>query len=644
MSKHTNKRVTMPTQGKSGRKDMHASAHSDNSLHSEMPKFAAGNVRWWVGLISAVIVFIFASLSLSLYPHTQSMMEKLDFFVATGDFFAVKLSEYPGVNSLLQSWILQFFHTSAVGTAVEAAMLSAVVILSSLMPLVWFKSANSRLKSCSGPLILLSAIPALGLLLFFTHKVGLYIEALWFYVALCLVGLTVRRRSSVLYFVVVAAVGLLSFFLLSFPVTILLMVSLLLLVLVRDKSVCAVSQGKTVVTYCKLATPLFLVAVIALLVKWSSESLGFIPLEKRWWYVPGADGKILPVLLLLLAPLVLMFIPRVKKAWRQLVVEVLCCVVVGWVCYRSIASDDESHTTETVYSYLDYAEDGDWLTLLDEIRSEADYTNMFYIQCAMLAEAKLGTLPDNLFSYPINNPEQFCPRFDNKPYAADFCRIFYRELGIYDEAFHQAFEYGMKVTPESGFCFSSLRHMTEYAVKKGDCKLAEKYLSLLNGSSCHSDFIAQQRDLLKGSSPAKDSLRSDDFIRASLFNSEMAHQLDYNSKNRMVSDYLLCGLLLTKNLEIFKTILIDLADNYKDAMLPRAYAEAAAMINHLRPGIFDGVVKYSPDYDRQFEQFMALHNSGQDDSAFKGTFWYYYVYAQIPSLTDWQNSSHSTTS
>lgn len=642
MSKHRNKSVAAPSPGKPKHKEAAPISHSAKAVSAKKPEPMAAKMAWWVALVPAAIVFCFAWLTLSLYPHTESMLEKVGFYIGTGDFIAGKMSEYPGVNNLLSSWLVQFFQSPTAGAVIESAMLALVAMLASLVPVAWFKGVGCRLKSCTGPSVLLAAIPALGLLLLFTHKLSLYISALWFFGALCLVGLAVRRKSNVLYFAAVVAVGLLSFLMISFPVTVLLMAVLAALVLAGDKSGGADSRGKRVVACLRIAVPLLLIVVVALLVAWSSASLDFIPLDSRWWYAAGAGERLLALLCLFVAPVALMFVPRVKKAWRQVAVEVACCALIGLMGYRHMAADEESKTTETVYRYLDYAENGEWAALLDEVRSEADNTNMFYIQCAMLAEARLGTLADNLFNYPINTPEQFCPRLDTKPYATDFNRIFYREIGVYDEAFHQTFEYGMRVTPESGFCFASLRHMTEYAVKLGDRKLAEKYLSLLEKTSCHADFVAEQRSLLKDARPAKAPLRSFDFVRAFVFNSEMAHLLDHDKDNKMVSDYLLCGLLLSKNLEIFKTILIDRADNYKGAMLPRAYAEAAAMINHLRPGIFGDAVKYSPDYDRQFEQFMTVHNSGQDDSAFKGTFWYYYVYAEIPSLAEWQNAGHST--
>lgn len=635
MSKHGNNRVATSLQrGRVG----------NGSSNGKEMIFADGKLHWSIAFVPMLTVFLCVWYSLVCFPYTQSMMEQLNFYVNTSEFVGSKLAESPGLNGLLSSWLLQFFHNSNVGAAIEAMLLSLVCLLASLVPVAWHNTVYGLTRKASGPLVLLAAIPAMGLLLFFMHKVELYLEAVCFFGLLCLAGLAARSRVRPLFFVVVTFMGGVSFGMMSFPLTVLLMVLLAVFVFIADRKMGAPCGGGVFMRYSRTVIPLLLVGVVAAFTEYSSTSWSFIPVERRWWHIAGCDDMVLLALSLMLIPMLLMFVPHVRKVRRQITLEVLACVVLGVCCRYGIVGNEEYQTSEKVYRYADYAENGKWQNLLDEIQGNGDNTNVFFMQCALLAEAKLGTLSDNLFSYPINTPELFCPRYENKPYSIDFCRVFYKELGVYDEAFHQAFEYGMKVSATSGFCFASMRHMTEYAVRQGDRRLAEKYLSLLEKTSCHADFVARQRGLLKSRYEGKEQLRGTDFIRSSSFNSEMAHLLDYDKDNRLVLDYLLCGLLLTKNLEIFKTVLTDFPDYFKKTTLPKAYAEAAAMINHLKPGVLGDVIRYSSDYDRQFEQFLSLHNSKQDDSAFQGTFWYYYVYAEIPSLSDWQNYRHSAAS
>lgn len=601
-------------------------------------------IPWYVALIPSAIVFVVAWLSLSCYPQTEVMMEHMDFYVNTHEFFANSLSDYPGVNSLVTAWLLQFFGDSQTGATIESLLLAIATFLVSILPVAWFRKKGEWQKRWLNPLVLLAVVPAFGMLLRFLHKPGLTIQAIFFYGTLCLMGWVKGSRHRSLDIILTVVVGFCSFWLVSFPVMAVLMLAITLLDLVATKQR-GEKLGKNTLLKCIcLVLPIVFIPLTATAIKISSSVLGFIPVENRWWHISNTEDRPLLFLVLLIVPMILMFVCRIKKMWYQVLTEFVCAVIVGLLCYKNISSNEEYQLSETVYRYSDYAENHRWQELLDEIRQNGELTNTFYVQMALMAEAQMGTLPDNLFSYSINTPELFCPRFEKEPFATDFCRIFYRDLDVVDEAFHQAFEYGTKISPKHGFCLASLRHMAEYSVKIGDKKLADKYLSLLELTSCHSDFVKQQQQILRKTSTKRYPQRSNDFIRAFHFNSEMAHLLDYNCNNKVARDYLLCGLLLAKNLEIFKTVLLDFAGDYKNKPLPKAYAEAAAMINHLKPGILTAEITYPAEYDKQFEQFMKLHNSQQDDSAFQGTFWYYYVYAQIPSLSDWQKAGQSATS
>ena len=598
----------------------------------------------YVAIAPAVLVFFVTWLSLSCYPYTQVMMEHMDFYVNTNDFFLNQLADYPGVNSLITAWMLQFFGDAQVGAVIESLLLSIATFLVGVLPMAWFRIREKQQELCLNPLVLLAVIPTFGMLLWFMHRPGLTLQAIFFYGALCLAGMVRGSKCRWLYAIIVGVIGCCSFWLISFPVMTLLMLVLVLLDLIATRLKGEKFYNHTSWRFVNLALPIVFISVNAIAVKVSSSVLGFIPFENRWWHISNSEGQPLLFLGLLVIPLVLMFVRRIRKPWYQVVAEVVCAIAIGILCYKNISTNEEYQMSEAVYRYSDYAEKHQWQKLLDEISQSGELTNTLYLQLALMAEAQLGTMPDNLFSYLINTPELFCPRFEKEPFATDFCRIFYRDLGVVDEAFHQAFEYGMKISPKSGFCMASLRHMAEYSVRLGDKKLAEKYLSLLEQTSCHSEFVKQQRQMLKTASPNRYPLRGNDFIKASHLNSEMAHLLDYNRNNKVARDYLLCGLLLTKNLEIFKTVLSDFGNYYKNRPLPKAYAEAVAMINYLKPGVLGTAIKYPAEYDRQFEQFTKLHNSKQDDSAFQGTFWYYYVYAQIPSISDWQRTGQSATS
>ena len=579
--------------------------------------------------VPAVAVFAFIAAALACFPYSEQMMEYLNFFVWTPEHLSLRLSMYPGLNSLLTAWILQFFRSAAMGIILEAGLLALMTLLAALVAKAWGRRSWT----------LFALIPAVGFELLFFHRVSVTLEGLFFFGSLVAVGYVSRKCARWLTAVAIAVVGLLAFWFIAFPVTVLLMVTLSLLQLTGPSQ-----SRRSVMGIVCLMLPLVFIAITVLSIKLSSAHLGFIPFDNRWWYVPEVKDGIAALLLLLAAPVVLMFVPRFGKPVFQSVTNLLLCVVVGVWCYSRIANEEGYHVSENVYRYAALAEEGEWQQLLNDIRENGAIDNNIYLRYALLAEARLGTLPDNLFQYPINSPELFCPRLENQPPASDFIRVFYRELGFPDEAFHQAFQYGMMASVSCGFCAGSLRHMAEYCVALGDKPLAEKYLWLLERTSNNGDFVARQRELLGKITPPDSAtpLRTDCFMMAYAFNTEMAFHVEANPNNKAALDYLLCGLLLTKQLGIFKEVLNRYADHYKDAPLPKAYAEAAAVIRLLTPNELSPELHYDPAIDAQLKQFNALQRSKQDDSAFRGTFWYYYFNAQIPPQQEWITQSQSS--
>lgn len=568
-------------------------------------------------------------LALSESPETERMMEAINFFVWTPECVAQKLSCYPGLTTLINDWLLQFFKNPSVGFAVEAGLLAVMTGLAALLPSAWGRRSW----------VPASLVPAMGISWLALHRPSVMIQAIFFFAALDVIGVVRRKCRLWITALAITVAWLLSVWTLAFPIAALMFVMMSILLLLDRK----LYGSKRMVWLC-ISLPIVWIALTVVFVRISSLTLGFIPPQERWWYVAGCVGSELILLLWLAIPVAAMWIPQKGKALWHIALAIVASAVAGIILYCHIVNDEQSRQSEEVYHLSALAERAEWQTLLSEINSKGPIDNNLYLQFALLAEACLGTMPDNLFLYPINSPETFCPRLHATPVNCDFCRIFYRDLAFVDEAFHQAFQYGMLVSRSSGYCAKSLRHMAEYTVQLGDKALAEKYIYLLERTSNNGELAQQLRTRLAESEMKADSipLRADNFVKAYAFTSEMAHLLDYDRSNRMVLDYLLCGLLLTKQLELFKTVLNDFTYLYKDTPLPRAYAEAAAMIRYLQSEALSPELNYAPDYDLQFRQFTKLRDANQDDSAFRGTFWYYFVNAQIPPAQSWIDQSQSS--
>lgn len=630
-SYHSQKAQTAPRTAPAPSKD--TPSRKGRSLLSS----ASNASTWWIALIPAAAVLLAVILALSPYPHSEMMMEKINFFVWTPDFINAAMAFYPGLNMLTETWMLQYFGNPTTGIVIEAILLAIVTLLAALVPCCWRFKSN----------YLFGLIPSLGLAWMFTHHISLSFEGIWFFCALCATGLAWRSRRQWISTIAIVIISLLSMWMVSFPVNVMLNVIISALLayrtLRRDKTQ-TTAPTLSAMPLINIALPLLFVALTACFVSYYSSSVKFIPLDCRWWYTRNVGDKEFIYLILYALPIALMLIPRIGGRILQAAITIATSLAACFFYYSHLADNEGYHTTENVYTYADLAEEARWEDLLSEIDNRGAITDNVTLQFALLAEARMGTLAENLFSYQINSAETFCPRLDNTPLSIDFCRIFYRELGFYDEAYHQTFQYGMRYSQNYGFCTSGLRHMAEYCVKLGDRPAAEKYLSLLEKTSCNTDFVAEQRSLLKDAKPMPAELRCRTFIKSMAFNSEMAYFLDENRDLKPALDYLLCGLLLSKNLEHFKIIINDFANTYEGRPLPRAYAEAASMINHIMPGLLDPRLTYDPQLDRSFEDFIQRHNTKQDDSQYMGTFWYYYTYAQIPPPQAWQQSSAGATS
>lgn len=237
-----------------------------------------------------------------------------------------------------------------------------------------------------------------------------------------------------------------------------------------------------------------------------------------------------------------------------------------------------------VCTYILLADDKQWNELLETLRQDGNLDTPLGMRYALLAESALERLPDALFRYPVHSPDDLLFRGDRSAVSCQFNRQFYENLGVYDEAFHQAMEYGTK--QQEGCCLGTLRHLTDYALASGDWKVAEKYLTILGDAWWQGGFIEQRRATLakvraqrqeaetKNDSTLLLPLRGESFVGLYPLRSEMVRLAYYEEgDSQKTVDYLLCIALLEKNLDTFYKILTQFP-NYQQRSLPSSYQQA----------------------------------------------------------------------
>ena len=557
-------------------------------------------------ILTCVIFFVAITATFTIVmPESLRQMEAADFFVWDKDFFLGKLSEAPGFSSWLNNCLQQYFGIPLVGMMIEALILTLCGLMCGLLPWALGRKGYSE-WGILFPLVLMIVIP---------FNMEVYLEALFFFTAL-VAGFRIHHQwVTAAGLIVLAVVG---FFLMSTTLLMLAIVLIAVAYMLRRRSI-AVGVAAAVA-----------LAVVVGMVKWSNTHLGFIPFNQRYFYAPVRIGNVWLYLLLYVCIIALMLLPRKEggKWLGRLAFTLSLAAIAAGAAYG--VSNQNMRFTERFYKLQNLAENKEWRELLDKIPYGEMQENKMNLCYSLLAESATGTLTNNIFYYPIMNPEDYLFRHETKKYSCMFNRLFYDNLGLYDEAFRMAFEYAVMM-PE-GMCFGSMRQMIHYAILTGDWKVAEKYLEILDHTSCNKGFVEQERQLMANSKPLpqRDIMR-DTYVNLYPINSEMIRQLDYNPNNQKALDYLLLGLLLQKEVQKF-AIIIEGIEYYQGKQLPRAYAEAMAMLSS-DPNYkyLHDKFKYSNELDKQFLEFLKKKQAGataQQMASYMGSYWFYFFYIQ----------------
>ncbi len=211
------------------------------------------------------------------------------------------------------------------------------------------------------------------------------------------------------------------------------------------------------------------------------------------------------------------------------------------------------HQQEQLHRYTRMAASRQWNELQRTIRRDGTATSRLGMQYMLLAESANGTLAENLFAYPINETEDFLSRGLSTNVACEFNRLFYDNIGVWDECFHQAQEYSMSLPR---FSLHSLSHMIDYSIKEAEWAVAEKLLTVLGQALFYDDFIADRRNQIaegRKLKPANDApLRQDNFVTGYSMQNEMVRLYQYHiGDSAKIQEYMLCCMLIRKKLPQF---------------------------------------------------------------------------------------------
>ena len=464
--------------------------------------------------VLVVLMLIFGIYTATKFPYTYITMEGDNFWVLTWDFWKLKLATLPAITMWLNDYLMQFYASVPVAACIQTLTLGIIGVL-----------AHTVLKRLSVRKWLhwLGLLPSVMLGYFCTFCLSFQLQWI-FLLLLVLVFLSIRNfKGQVLFSLLCVPVG---FLLMTTP-----MLAVLLLILFLSPQYRPNGEKVWKPSLGKVGMGLLSLLFLGITPKIYSQQVAFIPFEERY-----------------------------NK----------------WGTYFDPLTSVYSHDGEYIKKCVCMANDNRWEDLLykEHIKSDAQRGNGTALRYALLAESALGTLPENLLDYPINDENLFLyPHLSNRV-ASPFNRLFYLNLGVYDEAFHHAQEYSLLMA--NGNSFSSIRQLTDYSIEEGEWDIAEKFLTVLSRSSCHKDFIRDRRATMEKAKKSFDkdiALRADNFVGGYSFPVEMLRLARYykdSPDRKKMIDYAICAYIIRGDYNSFM-IAVNAFDIYKDKELPKAY-------------------------------------------------------------------------
>ncbi len=255
---------------------------------------------------------------------------------------------------------------------------------------------------------------------------------------------------------------------------------------------------------------------------------------------------------------------------------------------------------------------------------------MFLINLALANQGKLG---EKLLEYPSEwgIGGLYLPR-DMSYEISMLGSHLYTALKIPNEAIHWTFQ--AAVASPQGMDFRTLKRLIESNRLKRDSLLTEKYLAVLENAVGFGAWCREQRRLWDDGSAERwlPEDKMDFFIGGRPFLSDLARILDAGKSKEMVSEYLLCGLLLDKELGKFSR-LMRIVYPTNEVQLPQIYQEAILVA--IEVGDRQLAAKnypIDPEVRQRFREYSSLYQicksqkleAPQMMKEYKNTWWYYF--------------------
>ena len=255
------------------------------------------------------------------------------------------------------------------------------------------------------------------------------------------------------------------------------------------------------------------------------------------------------------------------------------CLLLGFIVYREV-TDEKQKETEFISRIDHLAENRNWDAILQNVTPEMTKKNSSLLRWTLLALSEKG------------------------------------QAGI--------------LSPY-GNSFRSMRAIVDACVHQGRNRMLAKYVEVMKHTSCHTKQAQLLGEYL-ASAGVEDKINSGKntspfFIGAHPFLSDMARMVDRYPENRKAVDYLLCGLLISKDVDKFYKVFSLLYKPFS-VKLPRYYEEALLVLATQHPDILRRY-PVGQEVVKDFNSFHALLKGGTMNQKmleinYRDSFWLFY--------------------
>lgn len=322
---------------------------------------------------------------------------------------------------------------------------------------------------------------------------------------------------------------------------------------------------------------------------------------------------------------------RLAVGWLSLpfLSYLLPCILLGGGLYF-LLSKTENKELEEICTLQYLAEHKEWDSILLRVPPEDAKSSSLKLRFVLLALSEKDILPETLFQCQVTDPTCFFFERKNDPFCRDFNSLFFYHLGMDNEVIHNSFQAGCGYP--YGTNFRSMRMITDAYLRLGQNRLVAKCLEVMRHTTCHGKWLESRMAYF--SKIGKIDRTGNDgnafFFGAHPFVSDMARLVDRYPENRKAIDYMLCGLLIKRDLDRFYTVLKQIySRSYLcSSPLPRHYEEALLMLAQKRPEILNEFT-ITPERTQEIQKYGDLMKKGIAGAQllkmeYGNTFWYYY--------------------